>query len=149
MTRNMLFGVFVVLLIAADYKKDEKSDLQQLQGTWILVRLERDGKALPDNEVPKTKLTVGGNKYTTKEEKSAVGFGEVIELNQSAKPKTIDFKFSETIGEKGIYLLDGDTLKICRVPMFGEFAGNKNRPAEFSTKKDSNHVLEVWKRKKQ
>lgn len=49
----------VGLLVAAESPKGDaaKKDLAKLQGTWILLSAERDGKKLPEAEVKKTKIT--------------------------------------------------------------------------------------------
>ena len=141
-----LFGVMLLLgaalAIGADDKKDDaaKEELKKLQGTWLLVSGEEDGKKLADDGVKTIKAVVKGDMLT-------IYFGDkaldaTITVNPSKKPKEIDtFTTVDKKKSVAIYELDGDNFKIC-VGLKGE------RPQEFTAKKDSGCALYVYKREK-
>ena len=62
-------------------------------------------------------------------------------LDTTTNPKTIDV-VTELDTSKGIYRLEGDSLKICGV------STGEDRPAEFTTKPGTKQVLFVLKRQK-
>jgi uncharacterized protein (TIGR03067 family) len=116
-----------------------------LQGTWLLVRGQRDGKQLSEDALGQTKsCTFAGNTFTQ-------GTGDNTERGQfktnwSARPRTIDFTFIDgpRQGQKllGIYELSGDTFRVC-----WSLAG-KTRPMDFTAWPGSNRLLLVWQRQK-
>ena len=131
----------------ADTKEDAaKKDLEQLQGEWVMVSSERDGKKLSEEEIATFRRTIKGNKYkvTFEAENAVHELHGTITLDPTKKPKAIDAIRSE--GESkgkpmlGIYEFDGKTQKVCFAPV------GKERPAEFSSKAGTQHVLTVWKR---
>ena len=151
MTSRIVFALMAVLLGAgfaalpatADEKKD-KTDVDQLQGTWKFVSMEHDGQPTPKEDMPT--ITFEKDKFTVK----AAG-GQVLQagtqvLDGSMKPKTVDATVSEGEGKGttmlGIYELDGDTLKACFDPQ------GKKRPTEFKSTGGSGHMLVVLKREK-
>ena len=97
-------------------------DQEKIQGTWALVSGERNGKPFPDEVVRHVQLIFGGDKLTTqhKDRKTEAAFT----LDPSKTPREIDLDMGGSIG-KGIYQLDGDTLKI----VHGEVGDA--RPKEF------------------
>jgi RNA polymerase sigma factor (sigma-70 family) len=120
-----------------------KADKDSLQGTWIPVSVEEDGRQVPEDEVKAKnfEMVFAGDKVTfpIKEEPKEVGF----KLDPAKKPKQIDLVFGEAKTAKGIYLFDGDTLKLC---VQKEHDGE--RPTEFVSKEGTQHLLIVLKRKK-
>jgi len=64
-------------------------------------------------------------------------------LDPAKKPKQIDLLFGEGRTTKGVYHLEGDTLKLC-----AEKETDGERPTEFSTKHGTTHFLVVLKKKK-
>jgi uncharacterized protein (TIGR03067 family) len=73
-----------------------------------------------------------------------------IKLDPAKKPKQIDYKIEKSTSEawkgvtsRGIYELDGDTLKVCRT-----WPDNDTRPTEFAAGKDSKLILSEFKREK-
>jgi uncharacterized protein (TIGR03067 family) len=103
---------------------DSKKDEANLQGEWQLVGLELEGKlATPPMKGPG--LTVTGNQMS--HAIPGATFKGSFKLDAGKKPKSIDLTDSEK-GKKflGIYLLEGDILKICRSVAVGD------RPTDFS-----------------
>jgi uncharacterized protein (TIGR03067 family) len=102
-------------------KEKAKSDKDALQGTWTAVSGTHDGKEMTGDELKAT-LTFKGDMVTLKHgDKSS---DHKFKLNPDKSPKEIDLEFGEKTG-KGIYHLDGDTMKIAH----GELDGD--RPKDF------------------
>jgi uncharacterized protein (TIGR03067 family) len=127
-----------LVLVISQARADDKEDKEKLQGEWLADSLEKNGK----NE-KQTKgddyyhtIKIEGDKYHT----IVPIWGDQVAtfaLDSSEKPKTIDIIYKsfgqrgrlETSVRKGLYELDGDTLKICI-----RFANEKDRPVEFKSK---------------
>ncbi len=124
MTRNqkMLLAIIAttVMMGAADAPKVEviKKALEQLQGTWSVVSAELDGRAV-DELKGATLIFRGATVLIMK----APTEGEAIcELDPSKMPKelTLSMKGETNKGSPampGIYLVDGDNLKLCIAPV--------------------------------
>src|SRR5262245_59127791 len=124
MKRPFILVAGCSLLLAAAEAEEKKpvGDQEKIQGTWALVSGERYGKPLPEEVVKHVKLIFSGNKLTTKTgDRLAEG---TFKLDPSKKPKEIDLDVEGNVG-KGIYQLDGDTLKL----VHGEVGDA--RPREF------------------
>jgi len=140
MTRHALLYLAARLLVAADAPKDVKT----LDGTWVLVSGEDDGKKLSDEALKNARLTFEGDKHTVKIDDTT--FTGTHKLDPTNKPRTIDI--SDTDGPfkgktvLGIYELDGNEFKICYAPP------GKDRPKDFSAKAGTGYRYHVWKREK-
>jgi uncharacterized protein (TIGR03067 family) len=135
------------VLTAADAKQEAKQEIEKLQGTWLLVSGERDGKKFTEDEVKGAKLIVKGNTWSIPGSDVGTGQEGTFTVDPTKKPKQTD---STTGGGpdkgktwKGIYELKGDTQKVCLAPP------GKDRPKEFSSEPGSGHLLQVWKREKE
>jgi uncharacterized protein (TIGR03067 family) len=132
---------------AFDGDKDDKAtkqELARLQGVWTMLELEANGRQAQPGEM-KWILVIEGNQYNP-------GLGELsleytFRIDPSLTPKAIDLipqdgpERGKTI--RGIYALEGDTLKICRpLDSYGD------RPAGFTTRPGSNTSRVVWKKRK-
>ncbi len=128
------------LVIAAAQAQDNAKDLD---GKWVVVSAERDGKA-DDNLKGAVRVNAGG-KYTVtpKDGKPIPG---AFKVDATKKPRTMDMMPEEGRYKGktllGVYEVDGDTLKVC----FAE--PGKDRPTEFISKAGSGHVLVLHKRVK-
>jgi uncharacterized protein (TIGR03067 family) len=133
----------------------------QLQVTWEVNSVERDGKTLPPGElaVRTMSLTVRDGKMTLSV--SGVSRTYLVEVGAGKTPSSIDFystsyinigkekgrevrrehmgKFLERVG---IYALDGDTLRICVAGWAGE-----ERPTAFATASKPGYELYVLTRR--
>jgi uncharacterized protein (TIGR03067 family) len=135
--------VQLVLTLAASFlmapvPKDETKDAQAIQGTWVVVSAEKEGRAT--NEINGDKVIFkDGNltvKTKNKEEKAT------YKIDPSKKPRTLDItpeKENDVI--LGIYQLEGDTLKIC-------FAEKAARPTDFNSKGDRRMLIVLKRQKK-
>lgn len=139
MRRTLLLAVAAGLLVAADAKDDGKEELKKWQGSWATTS-EYNGEKSP----AKFTTTIKDNAYTVKLGDKTIDSG-TIKLGVDKKVKTIDATTSKAGPNKGqvllgIYEMDGDTIKVC----FGE----KERPKEFSAKKDFGQVLNTMVKEK-
>jgi uncharacterized protein (TIGR03067 family) len=134
------------MLLAAPVLGDDRSkeDLDQHQGTWVLVSEEFDGKATPQLEAEGTTRVVEGNRVTRRA--GGVTGRSILHLDSSKQPKQYDAEIVEGPGKRmvvrGIYAFDGDRLKMC-----ADLTG-KARPTEFATSPGSGLSLQVWRRTK-
>ncbi len=138
-----LFAVAAALLLNAGAPAD--SDLDKLQGTWVLAAMESDGEAVPAESFKGWNSEYKGNKLTLRAGETVRRRG-IITLEPSRKPKAIntwdqDGPFADQT-VPGIYELDGDVLRLC-------FARpGEDRPKEFSTKGGKAFLYCVYKRSK-
>ncbi|MCH7725039.1 MAG: TIGR03067 domain-containing protein [Planctomycetes bacterium] len=142
--RHLSVGILAVSFLCgtANAEADAaKEDLASLQGGWQLISLRVDGKALPKEEVKKTKLTFKGNKASHPGRNGKIEEG-TFKLDPSKRPKAIDMISGGDKGKPllGIYSIDGDSLKLCVAKLGVE------RPTEFKAGKDV--VFMVLKREK-
>jgi uncharacterized protein (TIGR03067 family) len=141
---NKLLTVMVVtLLVAADAPKgDDPAKKDKLEGSWAATAMERGGQPAPPELVKGLKLTFKGDKVTLLME------GENKEATYKAdstkKPATLDITPTDGPEKgktmKGIFVIEGDTLKIAMPEGEGE------RPTEFVTKSGSSTTLVTLKR---
>lgn len=125
------FACSVVALIAAPRPQTAgQNDREQLQGTWHAVATKGYGKDVPAEELRSLTLTFKDDHMAARYgKKSAEAAFQLIQ--NEAGPSQVDFTVTQgpdaVKGKKlyGIYLLEGDTLKILyRDP-------GKPRPASF------------------
>jgi uncharacterized protein (TIGR03067 family) len=137
-------GVAVAAAVGAQDKKDEKLD-----GTWLIVGMEKAGEKLPDElfkKAPEKDRTVkiAGDKLIAmkgdKEDSLSVKFDPTKTPKQVTSTEAKPGGKTETT--VGIYKLEGDTLTFCMV----ESEKEADRPKEFKTGKDSKAMILVLKR---
>jgi uncharacterized protein (TIGR03067 family) len=135
----VIVGSFAVLAAETDA---DKAEIAKWQGVWRPTLMEHDGERTSDDKLKKIKLTVEDANYHFQNG----DFSErgSYKFDPSQEPKALDIVVGQ--GEKKVYLViykvEGDTLTICLE------ADNKHRPTEFTGKKGSGCVLEVWQREK-
>ena len=131
------FGLLVAAARAED--KPAKTDKEKIQGTWALVSGERDGKPIPEERRKNSKVVFAGDKLTIhNKDNEAEG---TFKLNPDKKPKQIDVDLGGQQA-KGIYQLDGDTLKLANAKP------GEERPKEFPKKEGSGLTVATLKRQK-
>jgi uncharacterized protein (TIGR03067 family) len=121
-------------------------DVKRLQGAWTATGAERDGKAAED--LLGHQLSFAGNRFQIRSKDGKTLYAGTVRVDASVKPPGIDFVHTE--GDlkgkawKGIYALDGDTLKIC------DNAPNleRGRPTALEAKGGSGYLLVTFKRAK-
>ena len=145
LTLGMCWLIFSMGLSLASAQPTLASQ-QQLQGSWIASKAERDGKAADD--VVGHRLSFTGNRFEIRSKDGKVVFGGTFRVRPGAKTAPIDFVHQQGSLKgkawKGIYALNGDTLTIC------DNAENlkKARPTSFDAKSGSGYVLVTFGRAK-
>jgi RNA polymerase sigma factor (sigma-70 family) len=127
-----------------DRKEKPKADSDRIQGKWVVVSAELVGK--PFQEVVGDTHTFDKNEWTVLHAKQNATDSGTFQLDATKKPKEIDMT-TPGLGKpiKGIYELDGDTLKIC----IGD-APEEGRPVKFASDPEKRKlVLIVLKRAKE
>jgi len=126
-------------------------DKDELQGTWMLMAREEDGKRQEFPQGVGITVTFDKGKMTTREEPLGLfarGAGNSTQGAYTLRPsedlKEIDLAYLDgpkkgQPWKRGIYLLEGNQLKIC-------WGDEENRPSEFATAGDSKLVLNVFRR---
>jgi uncharacterized protein (TIGR03067 family) len=149
MKNRVLILLAAALLPAVDARGEDngKEDGDKLVGIWTCESGVNDGKALAEETVQKLRLTLtkdGG--YKTERGKQVL-FDSIYKIDARKRPKHIDLIGTEgdNAGKaaQGIYVLEGDTLKICYT------MPGAQRPKEFESTTGSGATLVVWKRHKQ
>jgi uncharacterized protein (TIGR03067 family) len=123
-------------------KKEEKKpvitkDPTPLEGRWSVVSLEYQGKPTPAEKLKGFSMLFEGNQLTIKRGDKIIGQG-TFTLDPKQKPATIDYQEAKDVFspyDTGIYLLEGNTLKLCTT------ADRKNRPGDFDSKQGQVVVL--------
>jgi uncharacterized protein (TIGR03067 family) len=103
-----------LVLVVSQARAEDKGDKDKLQGEWSLVSYELDGECVKTTKdhVMYHSFKIEGVKirYTRT---SGECQDSTFAVDSSKKPKTIDITHKDFGGKKGLYELDGDTLKIC------------------------------------
>jgi uncharacterized protein (TIGR03067 family) len=110
-----------------------KQDLKRLQGKWKVVERILDGK----KREPSGAWTISGHEISYGPQTVARG---VFKLDATTKPRRFDLDLAG-LSNKGIYQIEGDTLRICQ-------GGKEQRPKAFESKPGSKYALTVLKRVK-
>jgi uncharacterized protein (TIGR03067 family) len=140
-----LAAVLAVALVDLNATADDaKDDLKALQGTWNLIYFERDGKEVKQQNDTRSINT--GDRFVVKRGDQIIAAG-TMRVDPNKKPKEFESTYTEGPDKgktlKGIYQLDGDTVKFCRAG-----SPTDTRPTEFKTKPDGGQFVAVYKRAK-
>jgi uncharacterized protein (TIGR03067 family) len=118
------------------------SELERLQGAWIVAALELEGQRLPSAMLAGASLVIHGDRFTS------TGMGAVYEgtvtLDPSADPPRLDLHFDAgpEAGRTnpGIYRFDGDSCLLCLATR------GALRPGSFQSPPGSGFALETLAR---
>lgn len=124
--------------------KPGPKERELLQGSWQFVSVERDGEQ-EKADVSKRRLVFAGDSLTLWEAQKSEKM--TFTLGPEKSPKEIDITPLEGREKdqviKGIYLLEGDLLKLCTI---NRPKGTEPRPREFRTTPEDNQVLLLARR---
>jgi uncharacterized protein (TIGR03067 family) len=124
----------------------DKKDKEKLQGTWMAVSGEKEGK--DDPEAKQHSLVFEGDKFSIKRGDKVFVQG-TFKIDASKSPKTMDIDITEgpeNVKNKtaqAIYALDGDELT-----WWVAEPGSGDRPEKLATKEGVKHLLVKLKREK-
>jgi uncharacterized protein (TIGR03067 family) len=149
--RSVSLGLLVVLtamaaIASAEDSKDEaiKKVRKQIEGTWRIVALEIDGNKANEEYVRKfTVITSYDGTWSLRSNDKEITKGTST-FDPTKTPKTIEFTPTDRDGQAdqylGIFEIGENTRKLCFAPP------GKERPTEFSSKPDSQHILVTFER---
>lgn len=149
MSKFVFCSLLAVIFGSADPVRgeDAKGDQEKIQGTWQATEGTSDGKPIPKEQLERLKMVFSREKMSLFPPDGKNTVESTFALDSGKKPKAIDTTRQEGASKgktaKGIYELDGDTLKLC-LPARLE----KDRPTEFAAPEKSGLVLLTLKRVK-
>ncbi len=141
---RLTWVVAVLLLPTTLLAEDEvATDLAKLQGTWLLVSAEESGQDQTDDMTKKLSIVVKDNVFSFIYEGVPTTINMKVKLDPAQKPKTVDLhSTTRKVGPApGIYMVDGETLKLC----WGRIGAA--RPTEFATKAGDKHIFLTLRKK--
>src|SRR5438046_2324844 len=107
--RLLMISLLWLLPLAACHADDTmKKELAGLEGTWMLVKMEINGKSLLKKD-EKTKVVIKDGKLMDGP-KAATDLSKI--LGPSKMPKTATLPYEKVVFY-GIYELKGDELRVC------------------------------------
>jgi uncharacterized protein (TIGR03067 family) len=132
------------MLLGADSKDDlaKLAEMKKFEGTWQLVSAETDGKKAPEEQVKQIRVVIANGKHSVFFGDNKVVDGIPFNIDSATTPKSVTDTLPDGMTIKGIYELDGDSLKSCVA------AAGKDRPKEFTGKAGSGQTLRMFKRVK-
>jgi len=145
MKRFAVMGCLMAAAFGGIVLADEKTALKELEGTYTVVVLEKDGKTAEKEILEAVKVTIKGDELTMfidkkgeKDEKKAK-----VKLDDSKTPHTIDVTPADGIDKgkmfPGIYKVEKGELTLV-------FAERGDRPKEF--KSENATLLKLKKNEK-
>jgi len=110
----------------------------ELEGTYMIVRGEKDGKEDPPERIRGAMVTFHGNKVLGTDKNRTEFFSATFRLHTNTRPHTIEMTtLSQKPGEKagGIVEIDGDTVKLAYA------INGAPAPKEFKTKENQHYFV--------
>jgi uncharacterized protein (TIGR03067 family) len=142
-------GLFAAAGAEAKDVKVDRQELKRLQGTWVLVSGEMEGKKVDSKSIKASRMTYSGETITltTPHQSKHPITARLKRLDPKKGPHEMDWVRGAGPGAgrtmQAIYEFEGkDTYKVCFDP-----TGN-GHPKAFSTTTGGCRILHVWKRAK-
>jgi uncharacterized protein (TIGR03067 family) len=143
MEQSTVAALAAGLIMAAEAKTGGRTEIDNLQGEWVMVSRECDGEQWPAEEVKKYRRTIKGYRYLITRDGTTVARGILIP-DGARTPAAVDVIQSAGANRGqvrlGIYELDGPFQQVC----LG--APNGARPTEFTSWASPGRWLTIWKR---
>src|SRR5262245_29506505 len=128
----------VVVLITAIGRSATADEAHKIEGRWKVASVELAGMPVPGLEGAELVLAGGKKVFTLPDGRVEKG---TYRLDSAGRPARIDATTEGRDGtERGIYAVEGDTLKMCLATRGGP------RPSAFATRKATDQVLIVLRR---
>jgi uncharacterized protein (TIGR03067 family) len=137
-----------LVLVAGHVGGQDGKKFADLEGTWVIVKLESQGKSLLEKG-EKWKITIKDGKLTSDAKGGPKEAADLAKfLDPSKKPKTVTYPYEGKLVFYGIYEVKGDELRVCGdgVDTATEKNPEARRPKEFDSNKG---LLLVFKRVKE
>lgn len=145
----VIVGLFAAAGAEAKDNKVDKQELKRLQGTWVLVSGEVEGRQVAAKAIKASRMTYSGDTITlsTPHQSKRPITSRLKRLDPKKSPREMDWVRSAGPGTgrtmQAIYEFEGkNTYRVCFDP------GGKGRPKEFATTTGGCRILHVWKRAK-
>jgi uncharacterized protein (TIGR03067 family) len=130
--------------------QDADKELQKLQGAWVMVSGEKDGKPISDEHVAQSKILYKGKEiqiFVPKQTGEMI-VADLVKIDPTKNPKEFHFirRNGPSAGQTliGIYEFAGDDQY-----KFAFDPSGKETLKEFATKPGTGHIMNTWKRVKQ
>lgn len=134
----------LILAAAGDDRAASRKDLDQFQGTWVAVSMEREGETVPAEVFAGRTCEYQFDGFTLKQDGEPRRRG-IVTLDAGRSPKAINsWDLNGPYADAtvpGIYELKGDRLTVCFSSPGSE------RPTRLSTKSGGGELLVVYERK--
>jgi uncharacterized protein (TIGR03067 family) len=149
--QRLFTAIWVIAIVscpacAGARQESAKTGLDELQGEWVLVARQVDGKKSTDDEVLELqiRIIVKGDTLLFKSLGDTDGQASTLKVDASKTPKTVDVIDKNDAKDKksplAIYKVEGDLLTVCN--------SLDERPTQFSADKGTGRALLVFKRTK-
>lgn len=116
-----------------------KRDLAAMQGQWVCQEATMAGEVAPADGLKTLSFTIKDDKIISSADPADAA---TLKLDASKAPATADFTDKDGKVDRGIYQIEGGTLKLC----MSLAESGKDRPATFSSTKENGYMLLVLKR---
>jgi uncharacterized protein (TIGR03067 family) len=129
-THTLLLAALALGFAPAPPPRSDRSeaDLKNMQGAWVLVTSTVDGKPASECE---RRLVIQGNRMKCLDDEGTYELALTLDATKSPRRFVIKGVRGAAVGsvERGIYSLEGDTLKFC------SYRGGVTRPESFDASK--------------
>lgn len=135
--------VIMTGILAAMGSEDAEAESKKLQGAWVLVSTESDGKTVASESLKgrDVRMVFEDDRVIAKMGEKSVSLG-TFKLDPTRTPRWYDRISTDGTPRHGIYRLEGDRLTICLAGL------GKDRPTDFGTKQGDGLSLLVYQREK-
>lgn len=148
LTVLFVFGVLLSASLASE-KRDDRDDLEKLQGAWRGRELEIKGLSSPPSSAYGMMLRFEKKTFTIEQDGKVTVRG-TFALDPAQKPKTIDLTIADTVQSVnkgaqvlGVYEVNKDRLRLCTTK-----ANGQDRPKKLVSKPGTTHTLFTFQREK-
>jgi uncharacterized protein (TIGR03067 family) len=140
-TATVLFAITWLMATRVRGEDDTAKEQKRLQGTWIFISVESEGKS--QDRFKDAKAVVKGDHVTVTLAKFG-RFTRTFKLSTDTTPCCVDFLSEDGKGDasEGIYELKDNRLKL----LVSIRNGVKERPTAFADKGKSGHIYYVLER---